>query len=155
MTAHEYKNLIDGNVDVIFAAEPSEDDYAYAVDVDENKAKLEEEALNSKNINEDDFFNDFDGDDDLRFGDDDLLGMVDEISQDILNEEEENVVKAEQEESLANQSMLDKYSIDSYFDDEINEILDQGIKKSKQMAEEKYELMKIRMGITRKPLDNN
>lgn len=38
---------------------------------------------------------------------------------------------------------------------EINEILDQGIKKSKQMAEEKYELMKIRMGITRKPLDNN
>lgn len=29
-TSDVYKNLIDGNVDVIFAAEPSEDDYAYA-----------------------------------------------------------------------------------------------------------------------------
>ena len=30
MNLLEYKNLIDGNVDVIFAAEPSEDDLNYA-----------------------------------------------------------------------------------------------------------------------------
>ncbi len=96
-----------------------QDDYAY--DVDEGKAKAEEEALSKEleGAEEDDFFKDFTGDNDSRFGaDDDLMSMIDEISQDVLDEEQENMIKAEQEESSANQSILDKYSIDNYFEEE-------------------------------------
>lgn len=97
-----------------------QDDYAYALDVDEAVAKTEQEALNkelSSIDDEDDFFKDFAGDEDERFGDDDLMGMIDEISQDVLDEEEQNALQAQQAESEANKSMLDKYSIDSYFDE--------------------------------------
>ena len=103
------------------------DDYAYALDVDENKAKLEEEAL-SKELNpaeEDDFFKDFSGEDDVRFGeDDDLYGMIDEISQDVLGEEEQATAQVAQAETETNQSILDKYSIDHYFDEEDEEELE-------------------------------
>lgn len=101
---------------------PSED-YSYALDVDDNLAKEEEDALNNEltKVDEDDFFNDFNGEDDLRFGDDDLMGMVDEISQDILDEEEQSNIQTEQEESIANQSVLDKYSIDTYLDEDIED----------------------------------
>ena len=103
------------------------EDYAYGVDVDDDLAKIEEEQLNSElnKVEEDDFFKDFIGEDDARFGDDDdLLGMIDEISQDVLNEEELSTYEAEQAESAENKSLLDKYSIDSYFDevDEIDDI---------------------------------
>ena len=96
------------------------DDYNYAVDVDEDLAKTEQESLNNElnNAEEDDFFKDFVGDDDVRFGDDDLMGMIDEISQDVLDEEEQSTIQAEQAESEANQSLLDKYSIENYFDEE-------------------------------------
>ena len=100
------------------------DDYNYGVDVDENLAKSEQEELNRSvnKMEDDDFFNEFTGDDDVRFNDDDLMGMIDEISQDVLDEEEQTTIKAEQVESEANKSILDKYSIDSYFDEE-DEIL--------------------------------
>ncbi|MBQ7798095.1 MAG: hypothetical protein IJ371_03130, partial [Clostridia bacterium] len=105
----------------------SVDDYAYGVDVDNVMAKVEEDALNKelgKIEEDDDFFKDFVGDDDVRFGDDDFMGMIDEISQDVLDEEEQAVAKLEQEESEANKSVLDKYSIESYFDEEDDEIND-------------------------------
>ena len=100
------------------------DDYAYAVDVDSDLAKSEEQALNSEleKAEEDDFFNDFSGDEDVRFGDDDLLGMIDEISQDVLDEEEKITAENEQAESDANQSMLDKYSIDSYLNEDYEDV---------------------------------
>lgn len=101
-----------------------QDDYSYALDVDDEVAKVEQEALNKElnHTDEDDFFKDFVGEDDVRFGDDDdLMGMIDEISQDVLDEEEQAQMQTEQAESQANQSMLDKYSIDSYFDDEVSE----------------------------------
>ncbi|MBQ8522519.1 MAG: hypothetical protein IJ458_02505 [Clostridia bacterium] len=96
------------------------EDYAYAVDVDKDLAKEEEEALNNElnKIEEDDFFDDFVGEDDVRFGDDDLMGMIDEISQDVLDEEEQTAIQTERAESEANKSLLEKYSIDSYFDEE-------------------------------------
>ena len=97
------------------------DDYAYAVDVDKDLAKAEEAELNKelKTVEEDDFFKDFVGDDDVRFGEDeDFMSMIDEISQDVLDEEEQSTIETEKAESEANQSMLDKYSIDHYFDEE-------------------------------------
>ena len=102
------------------------DDYNYAVDVDNDLAKAEKDALDkeSASVADDDFFKDFTGDDDVRFGDDDLMGMIDEISQDILDEEEQTNIQAEQAESEANKSMLDKYSIDSYFDESEDDDLD-------------------------------
>lgn len=103
------------------------EDYLYGSDVDEDKAKLEEEQLNKElsDEEEDDFFKDFAGEDDVRFGeDDDLLGMIDEISQDVLEEEEQKIIKAEEEQSKENQSMLDKYSIDSYLQEEQKEVSD-------------------------------
>ena len=111
------------NVQAEVNTNPS-DDYAYAVDVDSNLAKSEEQALNSEleKEDEDDFFNDFSGDDDVRFGDDDLLGMIDEISQDVLDEEEKITAENEQAESDANQSMLDKYSIDTYLNQEDEDV---------------------------------
>ncbi len=102
------------------------DDYSYAVDVNNDLAKIEEAELNKElnKVEEDDFFKDFVGDNDNRFGtDDDLMGMIDEISQDVLDEEDQINAQIEQEQSKANQSVLDRYSIDSYFDetDEIDE----------------------------------
>lgn len=98
---------------------PSED-YNY-VEVDDAKAKEEEQALNSQPIEEDDFFKDFKGDDDDRFADDDLMSMVDEISQDILDDEEEQTMKTEEQTSADNKSILDNYSIDNFFDEETQE----------------------------------
>ena len=106
----------------------AEDDYAYATDVDEKLARKEEAQLNqelSKADEEDDFFNDFTGEDDVRFGDDDLISMIDEISQDVLEEEEKSTLEAEKAESEVNKSVLDKYSIDNYFDDNEDELLDE------------------------------
>lgn len=102
-----------------------EDDYAYAVDVDNDLAKAEKEALDkepSNKVEEDDFFNDFTGEDDVRFGDDDLMGMIDEISQDILDEEEQTSIKAQQAEDEATKSVLNKYSIDDYFNEDKEEL---------------------------------
>ena len=102
-----------------------EDDYAYAVDVDNDLAKAEKEALDkepSNKVEEDDFFDDFTGEDDVRFGDDDLMGMIDEISQDILDEEEQTSVKAQQAEDEATKSVLNKYSIDDYFNEDKEEL---------------------------------
>ena len=101
------------------------DDYAYAVDVDKDLAKKEEELLNnelkaSKPSEEDDFFNEFMGNDDVRFGDDDLLGMIDEISQDVLEEEQEERIATEKVESENNKGILDQYSIDDYLSNEAN-----------------------------------
>ena len=95
------------------------DDYSYAVDVNKDLAKQEEAMLNSELENteesqEDDFFKDFMGNDDVRFGDDDLISMIDEISQDVLDEQQEEMFEAEKEESEANKTLLDKYSIDDY-----------------------------------------
>lgn len=101
-----------------------EADYSYALDVDENMARTEEDALNNElnGVDEDDFFKDFKGDNDKRFSDnDDLMGMIDEISQDVLDEEEQSTIKAEEEESRANQSVLDQYSIDNFFDEQEDE----------------------------------
>ncbi len=106
---------------------PVTEDYLYGSDVDDDKAKLEEEQLNKElsDGEEDDFFKDFAGDEDVRFGeDDDLLGMIDEISQDVLDEEEQKIVKAEEEQTKENQSMLDKYSIDSYLQEDQKEVSD-------------------------------
>ncbi|MFQ6724273.1 MAG: hypothetical protein ACLRFE_02945 [Clostridia bacterium] len=102
------------------------DDYAYAVDVDNNKAKAEEELLKKevKDEAEDDFFKDFVGDNDDRFGDDDLMSMIDEISQDVLDEEDEQVNQTAKLESEVNKSVLDKYSIDDYFDDKDEDLED-------------------------------
>ncbi len=114
-----------------------EDDYAYALDVDDAKAKLEEDALNKEldSADTDDFFKDFTGDDDVRFGDDDLLGLVDEISQDVLDEEEQTTMEAEQAESAANQSILDQYSIDNYLDEEEVEPIDEDMYAEEELEE--------------------
>ena len=97
----------------------TEDDYSYAVDVDEKLARKEEAQLNKdlEDEDEDDFFNDFSGEDDVRFGDDDLMSMIDEISQDVLDEEEQSALETEKAESEANKSILDQYSIDDYFNE--------------------------------------
>ena len=117
------------------------DDYSYAVDVDDELAKAEEDALNKAldTSDDDDFFNDFVGDDDVRFNADDLMGMVDEISQDILDEEQQTVIETEQAESEANKSMLDQYSIDDYLnqedlDEEFDEV-EPEIENEKQITE--------------------
>lgn len=39
--------------------------------------------------------------------------------------------------------------------DEFNEILDNGISKSRELAKEKYEFMKIKMGLSRKDLSQS
>lgn len=109
-----------GNATSVQQRAPQED-YSYALDVDETKAKTEEEALNNElnSVDEDDFFKDFKGDNDARFGDDDdLMGMIDEISQDVLDEEEQTALKAEEEASQANKSVLDQYSIDNFFNEQ-------------------------------------
>ena len=116
-----------------------QDDYAYAVDVDDNLAMAEKEALDkeSKSINDDDFFKDFTGDTDARFGDDDdLMSMIDEISQDILDEEETSSIQAQQAESQANESVLNKYSIDDYFDkeEEVNELDEYEVEQTEDIA---------------------
>lgn len=105
-------------------AKSVDQDYAYAVDVDKNLAKQEEQSLNNEpNKVEDDFFKDFTGDNDSRFDldDEDFMGMIDEISQDVFNEEEQTAMEAEMAESEANKSILDKYSIDSYLDEDEDE----------------------------------
>lgn len=103
-------------------ANPTED-YLYEdyKEVDDAKAKEEEKALNTQPVEEDDFFKDFKGDNDDRFEDDDLMSMVDEISQDILNDEEEQTAKTEEQSSVENKSILDNYSIDNFFNDEEEE----------------------------------
>ena len=113
------ENLQQTNIQPRVQTNPAED-YNYGTDVDENLAKIEETQLNKElnSADEDDFFKDFVGDNDVRFSDEDFLGMVDEISQDVLNEEEQTNIEAEQAESEANQSILEKYSIDSYLDEE-------------------------------------
>lgn len=103
------------------------DDYSYAVDVDKDLAKKEEDLLNSelknsKSNEDDDFFKDFMGNDDVRFGDDDLISMIDEISQDVLDKQQEEMIATEKEESENNKSLLDKYSIDSYLNEEPDDL---------------------------------
>ncbi len=95
------------------------EDFNYSM-VDDEKAKEEEEALNKElaQAEEDDFFKDLTNEGDSLEDDDDIMGMIDEISNEVLDEE---VSPSESEQS----SVLDKYSIDTFFNDvEAEEIED-------------------------------
>lgn len=119
------------------------DDYVYE-EIDETKAKEEEEALNNEAIEEDDFFKDFNGEQDSRFEDDDLMSMVDEISQDILGNEEEEIATAEAQFAQENKSVLDNYSIDDFFKDE--ELQPEEVEETEVVDEQPEEVVEEPLG---------
>lgn len=113
-------------------------DYNHALDVDDEAAKTEEKQLNEEleNKTDDDFFKDFSGDEDNRFGDDDLMGMIDEISNGVLDEEESANAEQEKIKDEENKSILDNYSIDNYFDEEDEEEPETNVEEDKELDED-------------------
>lgn len=112
----EEQNIVNKTV------EPSTtNDYSNVLDVDDNKAEIEKEKLNRElsGKDEDDFFKDFKEDDTVE--DDELMSMIDEISNDVLDEEESQNTQIENEQEEKTKSVLDNYSIDNYFENSENE----------------------------------
>lgn len=108
----------------------NDDDYNYAQDVDVDSARREKEALekeikNSKPVeSSDDFFSDYkktlstkdEDPDDL-----DLMSMIDEISNDVIEDKKTEVKQNEEKVNKQNSSMLEKYSIDDILNDDEDE----------------------------------
>lgn len=125
-------------------AKTFDEDFSYAQDIDSSVAKREKEELEreiknstpatSKPVdNSDDFFTDYkktlandDEPDDL-----DLMSMIDEISNDVIDDKREEDRKKEEQESKSNSNMLNKYTIDEILadveDDDDEEV---GVKSS-------------------------
>lgn len=100
-----------------------EEDYNYAKDIDAEVAKRERAELEKELKGDDDFFTDYkktletsSEPDDL-----DLMSMIDEISNDVLEDKKTEVQERTSLDSKKNSSMLDKYSIDNLLDDEDEE----------------------------------
>lgn len=133
----EYTMQDEEKVESKATTSPAED-YSYG-EIDESKALEEEKALNSEDADEDDFFKDFKGDNDDRFEDDDLMSMVDEISQDVLGDEEEaNAIEAEKV-AEQNKSILDNYSIDNFFNEE-DEVEEPATQEEPEFEQEEEEV---------------
>lgn len=128
----------------------SDEDYNYAQDVDADSAKREREALekeikNSKPVeNNDDFFSDYkktlatkdEEPDDL-----DLMSMIDEISNDVIEDKKTEDKKKEEDNSKKNSSVLDKYSIDDILGDD-DEDEDEEVEVKPSTTDENLEEMK-------------
>ena len=129
-----------------------DEDYNYAQDVDVDSAKREKEAL-EKEIKKsksaetsDDFFSDYkktlstkdEEPDDL-----DLMSMIDEISNDVIEDKKTEVKNKEEKDSKQNSSMLDKYSIDDILnDDDEDEDEDEEVEVKPTARDENLEEMK-------------
>lgn len=128
----------------------SDEDYNYAQDVDADSAKREREALekeikNSKPVeNKDDFFSDYkktlatkdEEPDDL-----DLMSMIDEISNDVIEDKKTEDKKKEEDNSKKNSSVLDQYSIDDILGDD-DEDEDEEVEVKPSTTDENLEEMK-------------
>lgn len=127
-----------------------DEDYNYAQDVDVDSAKREKEAL-EKEIKKsksaetsDDFFSDYkktlstkdEEPDDL-----DLMSMIDEISNDVIEDKKTEVKNKEEKDSKQNSSMLDKYSIDDILNDD-DEDEDEEVEVKPTARDENLEEMK-------------
>lgn len=131
-----------------------DDDYSYASDVNSVMAKREKEAL-KKEITEtpsDDFFADYkkslkEEDDDLD-EDYDLMKMIDDISDDVINDSNKKDEEKAKEDSAKNASILDKYSIDNIdnFDEEEEEV-EERVSENETPNESLEEMRSIRADI--------
>ena len=114
-----------------FSYKDEEDDYNYAKEVDSAVARKEKEALEReiKDSVDDDFFSSYkselqskpasEEDDDL--DDLDLMGMIDEISQDVIDEKKTDIDYKAVEQEKKNSSLLNKYSVDSILNDDLDD----------------------------------
>ena len=113
-----------------------DEDFSYALDVNNDIAKKEEEELKKEAASkvDDDFFKDFKKESNEKFSykdieeDDeeefDLMSMVDEISDDVLDDKKIEIDERARKESAETASILDKYSLDSFMNDDEDEEID-------------------------------
>ena len=130
-----------------------EEDFSYAKDVDSAVARKEKEDLEKEIAEDNDFFKDYKStinSSDIEEDDEDLMNMINEISNDVLDEKKVEIDAKNEEESKKNTSTLDKYSIDDIlndnFDDEEDEEEEdevaQPITNQKAVADESVAEMK-------------
>lgn len=120
-------HISDENKKTVENTNDIEEDYNYT-DVNNAMAEVERKKLEEemKSSGEDHFFDDYKSNlesenEDKEVDDFDLMSMIDEISGDVLDEENKANEEKAKEESENSKSILDKYSIDSVLSDEDDE----------------------------------
>jgi len=116
------------NEDLSFSYKDEDEDYAYAKEVDSAVARKEKEELEReiKNSVDDDFFASYKPElqskpSEVEEDDFDLMGMIDEISQDVIDKKKTDIDKEALEEEKKNSSLLSKYSVDNILDDDFDD----------------------------------